>query len=75
MKLKKGKVFQSHGSIEWEESYEFVKKMMLEPEAGIWAALLDACAVHRDVKLGQKVADFLVETAPDIGAYQVRTTV
>lgn len=49
--------------------------MLLEPEAGIWAALLDACAVHRDVKLGQKVADFLVETAPDIGAYQVRTTV
>ncbi|ESQ39997.1 hypothetical protein EUTSA_v10001115mg [Eutrema salsugineum] len=54
-----------------EEAYEFIKKMPLEPDAGIWGALLGACAVHCDMKLGQKVADLLVETAPDIGAYQV----
>ncbi|VVB03752.1 unnamed protein product [Arabis nemorensis] len=54
-----------------EEAYEFIEKMPLEPDAGIWGALLGACAVHRDMNLGQKVADLLVETAPDIGAYQV----
>ncbi|KAH0924066.1 LOW QUALITY PROTEIN: hypothetical protein HID58_024084, partial [Brassica napus] len=54
-----------------EEAYEFIKSMPLEPDAGIWGALLGACAVHREIKLGQKVADVLVETAPDIGAYQV----
>ncbi|CAA7043635.1 unnamed protein product [Microthlaspi erraticum] len=54
-----------------EEAYEFIKEMPLEPDAGIWGALLGACAVHRGVELGKKVADLLVETAPDIGAYQV----
>ncbi|KAF2533166.1 hypothetical protein F2Q70_00031632 [Brassica cretica] len=54
-----------------EEAYEFIKSMPLEPDAGIWGALLGACAVHGEIKLGQKVADVLVETSPDIGAYQV----
>ncbi|KAG7563212.1 Pentatricopeptide repeat [Arabidopsis suecica] len=54
-----------------EEAYEFIKKMPVEPDTGIWGALLGACAVHRDMILGQKVADVLVETAPDIGSYHV----
>ncbi|KAL1219491.1 Pentatricopeptide repeat-containing protein [Cardamine amara subsp. amara] len=54
-----------------KEAYEFIKKMPMEPDTGIWGALLGACAVHRDMILGQKVADVLVETAPDIGSYHV----
>lgn len=54
-----------------EEAYEFIKKMPVEPDTGIWGALLGACAVYRDMILGQKVADVLVETAPDIGSYHV----
>ncbi|XP_010513875.1 PREDICTED: pentatricopeptide repeat-containing protein At2g01510, mitochondrial-like [Camelina sativa] len=54
-----------------DEAYEFIKKMPVEPDTGIWGALLGACAVHRDMILGQKVADVLVETAPDIGSYHV----
>lgn len=54
-----------------EEAYEFIKKMRVEPDTGIWGALLGACAVHRDMMLGQKVADVLVELAPDIGSYHV----
>ncbi|EOA23709.1 hypothetical protein CARUB_v10016917mg [Capsella rubella] len=54
-----------------EEAYEFIKKMPVEPDTGIWGALLGACAVHHDMILGQKVADVLVETVPDIGSYHV----
>lgn len=54
-----------------EEAYEFIKKMPVEPDTGIWGALLGACAVYRDMILGQKVADVLVETAPNIGSYHV----
>ncbi|CAE6062207.1 unnamed protein product [Arabidopsis arenosa] len=54
-----------------KEAYDFIKKMPVEPDTGIWGALLGACAVHRDMILGQKVADVLVDTAPDIGSYHV----
>ncbi|CAN8266921.1 unnamed protein product [Cochlearia groenlandica] len=54
-----------------EEAYEFIENMPFEPDAGIWGALLGACTVHRDMKLGQRVADVLLETAPDIGSYHV----
>ncbi|KAL0748817.1 hypothetical protein Bca101_030819 [Brassica carinata] len=49
-----------------EEAYEFAKRHAVGTRCGIWG-LLGACAVHRDVKLGQRVANFLVDTASDIG--------
>ena len=53
-----------------EEAYEFAKRHAVGTRCGIWG-LLGACAVHRDVKLGQRVANFLVDTASDIGAHQL----
>ena len=54
-----------------EEAYNFIKRMPIEPDAGVWGALLGACAIHHDVKLGQHVADLLFEVAPDIASYHV----
>ncbi|KAF3561902.1 hypothetical protein DY000_02013771 [Brassica cretica] len=53
-----------------EEAYEFAKRHAVGTRCGIWG-LLGACAVHRDAKLGQRVANFLVDTASDIGAHQL----
>ncbi|GMY18617.1 pentatricopeptide repeat-containing protein At2g01510, mitochondrial [Fagus crenata] len=54
-----------------QEAYNFIKNMPIEPDAGVWGALLGACAIHHDVKLGQHVADLLFEVAPDIASYHV----
>ncbi|XP_031251171.1 pentatricopeptide repeat-containing protein At2g01510, mitochondrial [Pistacia vera] len=54
-----------------EEAYNFIKSMPMEPDSGVWGALLGACAIHNNVKLGQHVADLLFEVAPDIASYYV----
>lgn len=54
-----------------EEAYEFILRMPIEPDAGVWGALLGACAIHKNVKLGQIVADKLWELSPDVVSYQV----
>lgn len=54
-----------------EEAYNFIKSMPMEPDSGVWGALLGACAIHKNVKLGQHVADLLFEVAPDIASYHV----
>ncbi|KAK9115304.1 hypothetical protein Syun_022101 [Stephania yunnanensis] len=42
-----------------DEAYNFIQKMPIEPDAGIWGALLGACSVYQNVELGQHVADAL----------------
>ncbi|KAJ7942987.1 Pentatricopeptide repeat-containing protein [Quillaja saponaria] len=54
-----------------QEAYNFIKSMPIEPDSGVWGALLGACAIHQDVELGQHVADILFELAPDIASYHV----
>ncbi|KAA8532563.1 hypothetical protein F0562_032621 [Nyssa sinensis] len=54
-----------------EEAYNFIKSMPVEPDSGVWGALLGACAIHHNMDLGQHVADVLFELAPDIGSYHV----
>lgn len=54
-----------------EEAYSFIRSMPIEPDAGVWGALLGACSIHQDVKLGQHVADLLFEVAPDTASYHV----
>ncbi|XP_059649549.1 pentatricopeptide repeat-containing protein At2g01510, mitochondrial [Cornus florida] len=53
------------------EAYNFIKSMPIEPDLGVWGALLGACTIHHNVALGQHVADSLFELAPDIGSYHV----
>ncbi|KAL6351092.1 hypothetical protein AAG906_031678 [Vitis piasezkii] len=54
-----------------EEAYNFIKSMPIEADPGIWGALLGACAIHQNIKLGQHVADLLFELAPEIASYHV----
>ncbi|BFG17220.1 hypothetical protein CerSpe_034940 [Prunus speciosa] len=54
-----------------EEAYNFIRSMPIEPDSGVWGALLGACTIHQNVELGQRAADLLFEVAPDIGSYHV----
>ncbi|KAM5567008.1 pentatricopeptide repeat-containing protein [Rosa sericea] len=54
-----------------EEAYNFIRSMPIEPDTGVWGALLGACAIHQNVELGQHVADLLFELAPANGSYHV----
>ncbi|KAK7401154.1 hypothetical protein VNO78_12473 [Psophocarpus tetragonolobus] len=48
-----------------EEAVRFVKSMPVEPDAGIWGCLVDACLLHGYVELGEKVGACLVELEPE----------
>ncbi|KAK6931027.1 Pentatricopeptide repeat, partial [Dillenia turbinata] len=54
-----------------EETYDFIGKMPIKPDPGIWGCLLGACAIHNNVNLGQHVADIPFALAPDIASYHV----
>lgn len=54
-----------------EEAYSFVQSMPIEPDPGVWGALLGACAIHQNIGLGQHVADLLFALTPDIGSYPI----
>eukprot|EP01018_Ginkgo_biloba_P037430 Gb_29872 [translate_table: standard] len=53
------------------EAHEFIKKMPLEPDAGVWGALLSACRIHRNIELGEHVAEQLFELEPENAGYYV----
>ncbi|XP_023554404.1 putative pentatricopeptide repeat-containing protein At3g11460, mitochondrial [Cucurbita pepo subsp. pepo] len=46
------------------EAYELVKRMEVEPSADIWAALLSACRLHRNVVLAEISAQNIFRTNP-----------
>eukprot|EP01018_Ginkgo_biloba_P030422 Gb_19924 [translate_table: standard] len=48
-----------------DEAYDFIKKMPLEPSAIVWGALLGACRIHCNLKLGEVVAGHLFEIEPE----------
>eukprot|EP01018_Ginkgo_biloba_P004743 Gb_35534 [translate_table: standard] len=53
-----------------DEAQDFIAKMPIEPGASVWGALLGACRIHCNVKLGERVAEHLFELVPDnIGCY------
>eukprot|EP01018_Ginkgo_biloba_P030201 Gb_04420 [translate_table: standard] len=53
-----------------EEAHEFIRKMPLEPDAGLWGALLSACRIHCNIELGERVAEHIFELKPkDTGYY------
>ncbi|KAF3432177.1 hypothetical protein FNV43_RR26916 [Rhamnella rubrinervis] len=53
------------------EAYRFIKSMPIEPDAGVWGALLGACAIHQNIELGEHVADQIFQLAPDSSSYLV----
>ncbi|KAF9614707.1 hypothetical protein IFM89_019835 [Coptis chinensis] len=41
------------------EAYEFVKRMPVKPDVGVWGALLSACRIHGNLDLAELVAEHL----------------
>lgn len=48
----------------FDELLGLIKKMPMEPDAGIWGALLGACRMHGNVKLAEFALDQLVKVKP-----------
>lgn len=40
----------------FEEALLFIKNMNMDPDSAVWGALLSACCIHREVKLGECLA-------------------
>eukprot|EP01018_Ginkgo_biloba_P031951 Gb_09797 [translate_table: standard] len=47
------------------KAYSFIKKMPFKPDAVVWGALLNACRVHCNVKLGERAAKHLFKLEPE----------
>ncbi|KAG6603840.1 Pentatricopeptide repeat-containing protein, partial [Cucurbita argyrosperma subsp. argyrosperma] len=44
----------------FEEAILFIKNMEVNPDSAVWGALLNACCIHQEVKLGESVAKRLL---------------
>ncbi|KAK6918929.1 Pentatricopeptide repeat [Dillenia turbinata] len=55
-----------------EEAYDFIMDMPMEPGVTVWGALLGACKIHRNVKLGEYAAEQLFELDPKITGHYVQ---
>eukprot|EP01018_Ginkgo_biloba_P029665 Gb_20774 [translate_table: standard] len=53
------------------EAQDFIKRMPLEPDAGVWGALLSACRTHGNIELGKRVAERLFGLEPENAGYYV----
>ncbi|KAM7272127.1 hypothetical protein ACFE04_031341 [Oxalis oulophora] len=47
------------------QAMDFIKKMPMKPDAVIWAALLGACRVHKNIELAEVALERLNEFEPD----------
>ncbi|KAL6608091.1 hypothetical protein ACP70R_041154 [Stipagrostis hirtigluma subsp. patula] len=54
-----------------KEAYDLIQSMPIQPDCGVWGALLWGCCVHHDSILGKIVAEKLFEFYPDKAAYRV----
>ncbi|XP_059063472.1 pentatricopeptide repeat-containing protein At5g39350 [Cryptomeria japonica] len=53
-----------------DEAELLVTNMPLEPNAGVWGALLSACRIHGNIELGERAAKYLFKLEPeDAGNY------
>eukprot|EP01018_Ginkgo_biloba_P010117 Gb_21745 [translate_table: standard] len=54
-----------------DEAQDFIKQMPLEPDAGVWGALLGACRIHCNIELGEHVAEHLFDLQPTHAGYYI----
>ncbi|XP_059066089.1 pentatricopeptide repeat-containing protein At2g39620 [Cryptomeria japonica] len=54
-----------------DEAHIFIQNMPLEPDAGIWGALLGACKIYCNIQLGELVAERLFQLEPDNAGHYV----
>ncbi|KAF8086814.1 hypothetical protein N665_0612s0034 [Sinapis alba] len=52
-----------------EEAYELIKSMPMQPNAGVWGALLLACGLHNNVEFGEIACSHCVELEADPSGY------
>ncbi|RDX80329.1 Pentatricopeptide repeat-containing protein, partial [Mucuna pruriens] len=53
-----------------EEAEELILNMPMKPDDVIWKALLGACKMHKNIEIGRRAAEVLMQLAPhDSGAY------
>ena len=47
-----------------KEAFKLIQNMPVEPDAGVWGALLGACRAHHEVKVAKNVANrlFILES-------------
>lgn len=48
----------------FDETLSLINTMPMKPDAGVWGALLGACRMHSNVKLGEVSLDHLVKLEP-----------
>ncbi|PON49462.1 DYW domain containing protein [Parasponia andersonii] len=49
----------------FDEAVSLINTMPVEPDAGVWGALLGACRMHSNVELGEVALDHLIKLEPD----------
>ncbi|XP_024985420.1 pentatricopeptide repeat-containing protein At3g16610 [Cynara cardunculus var. scolymus] len=47
------------------EAYEFILRMPFKPDVRIWSALLGACRIHKNVKLGEEISSKIQILGPE----------
>ncbi|VVB12023.1 unnamed protein product [Arabis nemorensis] len=52
-----------------EEAYELIKSMPMQPNAGVWGALLLASGLHNSIKFGEIACSHCVELETDPSGY------
>jgi pentatricopeptide repeat protein len=55
-----------------DEAKEFIDKIPIKPNVVILGSLLGACRVHNNIKIGEHVAECLIELEPKIPAHYVQ---
>ncbi|KAK9670598.1 hypothetical protein RND81_13G212000 [Saponaria officinalis] len=48
----------------FEEAKNLIESMPIQPDTAVWASLLSACKVHRNIEMGKYVAERLLEIDP-----------
>ncbi|XP_058075993.1 pentatricopeptide repeat-containing protein At5g66520-like [Magnolia sinica] len=54
-----------------KEALSFVEGMPVEPHPGLWGALVGACRIHGEVKLGEELGKRLIDLEPHHGGRYV----
>ncbi|KAK8563549.1 hypothetical protein V6N13_006251 [Hibiscus sabdariffa] len=54
-----------------DEAYDLIRSMPFEANSVIWRALLGACKVHGNIKIGEVACQKLIKLEPDHGAHYI----
>lgn len=54
-----------------EEAEKFIRTMRIEPDAGVWGGLLNACKIYGNVEMGERVVEEILRIDPSNGGWYV----